>query len=149
MANLNRRYKEIYKTVVEQTNANKFLSEQDDKMKELLNTWSGSPEMYAQVMLQYVSQQTTSVLQSAQTTTVALLKAEYEVDTIERKTQGYDDNIIIKLVEAQGGVASFAVNSGSDDAQGALDKLKGLMCIAEKRVSQIVYSNSNSPVTCA
>lgn len=40
---------------------------------------------------------------------------------IDRQEDGYDDNLIVKAGEFQGGLASFAVNANSDDAQSAID----------------------------
>jgi len=39
---------------------------------------------------------------------------------VKRQEEGYGDNLIIKAGEFQGGLASFAVNAGSDDAQQAI-----------------------------
>ncbi len=47
---------------------------------------------------------------------------ESQKDLIDRQIKGYDDNIISKAAEFQGGLASFAVNAGSDDAQSAIDQ---------------------------
>ena len=41
---------------------------------------------------------------------------------IERQEDGYDDNLIVKSAEFEGGLASFAVNANSDTAQAAIDK---------------------------
>lgn len=41
---------------------------------------------------------------------------------VVRQTTGYGDNILVKAGEFQGSLASFAVNSNSDDAQGAIDE---------------------------
>jgi len=39
---------------------------------------------------------------------------------VDRQTAGYGDNMLVKAAEFQGGLASFAVNSDSDSAQGAI-----------------------------
>lgn len=51
---------------------------------------------------------------------------------VDRQTAGYGDNLYVKAGEFQGGLASFAVNSGSDDAnaaiqafQSTIDQIKG------------------------
>ena len=41
---------------------------------------------------------------------------------IERQSDGYDDNLIVKAAEFEGGLASFAVNADSLSAQDAIDK---------------------------
>ena len=40
---------------------------------------------------------------------------------IARQEEGYDDNMLVKAGEFQGGLASFAVNANSDSAQDAID----------------------------
>ena len=61
---------------------------------------------------------------------VAIAQAKFT----DRQTQGYDDNMLLKLVEEQGGLASFAVNAGSDSAQTAINSLKEKMSQVEARV---------------
>jgi len=39
---------------------------------------------------------------------------------VNRQTDGYGDNMLVKAAEFQGGLASFAVNSDSDSAQAAI-----------------------------
>ena len=52
----------------------------------------------------------------------------------KRQVQGYDDNLLLKIVEEQGGLASFAVNAGSDSAQTTINDLKTKMTAVEARV---------------
>lgn len=52
----------------------------------------------------------------------------------DRQTQGYDDNLLLKLVEEQAGLASFAVNAGSDTAQTTINDLKTKMLKVQERV---------------
>ena len=52
----------------------------------------------------------------------------------DRQRQGYDDNLLLKLVEEQGGLASFAVNAGSDTAQSTINDLKTKMLLVQERV---------------
>ncbi len=40
---------------------------------------------------------------------------------VNRQIIGYGDNLIVKAAEYEGGLASFAVNAGSDDAQAAIN----------------------------
>jgi len=55
-----------------------------------------------------------------------------------RKRQGYDDNVLIEIMKAQGGLASFAVNANSDSAQDTIDDLHVVMDKIEERVCDIV-----------
>ncbi|NOQ31168.1 MAG: hypothetical protein GQ570_08610 [Helicobacteraceae bacterium] len=66
-----------------------------------------------------------------------VLKVEADTIKVERDTQGYDDQMIMKMVTEQASVASFAVNSGSDTAQTALDNLKCLMTQVLARTSAV------------
>ena len=54
-----------------------------------------------------------------------------------RQIQGYDDNLLLKIVEEQGGLASFAVNAGSDSAQTTINDLKTKMASVEARVKPL------------
>ncbi len=56
-------------------------------------------------------------------------------DLIDRQEVGYDDNLIVKSAEYEGGLASFAVNAGSDDAQGAIDNFVATIAQLKARVS--------------
>lgn len=55
----------------------------------------------------------------------------------DRQRQGYDDNMLLKLVEEQGGLASFAVNAGSDTAQTTINDLKAKMLLVQERVTPL------------
>ena len=63
-----------------------------------------------------------SALKAAQTTTEGtqneLITSQKTL--VDRQITGYGDNLIIKAGEYQGGLASFAVNAGSDDAGDAI-----------------------------
>ncbi len=63
-----------------------------------------------------------STLKAAQTTTEGtqneLILSQKTL--VDRQITGYGDNLIIKAGEYQGGLASFAVNAGSDDAGDAI-----------------------------
>lgn len=45
-----------------------------------------------------------------------------QIALIERQDKGYDDNLFVKAAEYEGGLASFAVNADSANAQVAIDK---------------------------
>ncbi len=46
---------------------------------------------------------------------------ENQAGLVNRQIVGYGDNLIVKAAEYEGGLASFAVNAGSDDAQAAIN----------------------------
>jgi len=76
---------------------------------------------------------------------------------VQRQIRGYDDNMLIKIAEFQGGLASFAVNANSDTAQDTIDTLHEKMKAVEDRVCGYVCGGSsftyqldteqNTPVT--
>lgn len=144
---IEKQFNDIYNSIVGNINNDAFFKEQDAKFKEQLDNWSLSPEMYAQKMTEYYIAQTQTILGTTQATVLGLLKADKEIDLTARKIQGYDDNILIKLIESQGGLASFAVNAGSDDAQTAITKLTELMCLAQRRVTELI-KNENKENVC-
>ena len=67
-----------------------------------------------------------------------LIKTEKTNETEDRKRQGYDDNVLIEIMKAQGGLASFAVNANSDSAQSTIDDLHEIMETVEDRVCDLV-----------
>ena len=76
---------------------------------------------------------------------LALLKQEDDgelndakIETEKRKRRGYDDNVLIEIMKAQGGLASFAVNANSDTAQDTIDDLHVVMDKVEDRVCDFV-----------
>ncbi len=79
---------------------------------------------------------------------IALKDAELELNTqqkflVERQRRGYDDNMLIKVAEFQGGLASFAVNANSDSAQDTIDTLHEKMKAVEDRVCGFVCGGSS------
>jgi len=60
---------------------------------------------------------------------IALVDAQKAL--VDRQLDGYDDNLLVKAGEYQGGLASFAVNANSDDAQNAIDEF--LITIGEMK----------------
>ncbi len=61
-------------------------------------------------------------------------KSETEI----RKARGYDDNMLIEIMRAQGGLASFAVNANSDTAQDTIDDLHDVMATVEDRTCDYI-----------
>ena len=63
---------------------------------------------------------------------------DQQIETEKRKKQGYDDNVLIEILKAQGSLASFAVNANSDTAQDTIDDLHAIMDKIEDRVCDLV-----------
>ncbi len=68
----------------------------------------------------------------------AQILAELEkADLSKRQNLGFDDNLFVKDVQFQSSLASYAVNSGSDTAQDAIDSLHQKMdCMVSRAVDQ-------------
>ena len=114
-------------------------------------------EQKGTILAEIAVQTTVQFNKDATNAALELIKMEPEFelkaanrDLVIRQTQGYDDNMLLKLVEEQGGLASFAVNAGSDTAQTTINDLKSKMAIVESRVQQLNGSSScptPTPVT--
>lgn len=66
---------------------------------------------------------------------------------VDRQIQGYDDNLLIKVAEQQGGLASFAVNANSDSAQSTINDLKSKLLAIEERVLDLDGNASCPAIT--
>lgn len=93
-------------------------------------------EMAVQMAVQFNKDATQAALELIKMEPEFELKASQRDLTI-RQTQGFDDNLLLKIVEEQGGLASFAVNAGSDTAQNTINDLKLKMQAVETRVVAI------------
>lgn len=101
-------------------------------------------EMAVQMAVQFNKDATQAALEIIKMEPEFELKASQRDLTI-RQTQGFDDNLLLKIVEEQGGLASFAVNAGSDTAQNTINDLKLKMQAVETRVIPL-GEGSNCPI---
>jgi hypothetical protein len=127
---------------------------QEKKFLKQIENWGLTPEEQSIRLTEYYIKQTELLLTSSSEITINLLEMEYKTELlyqqalqVVRQIQGYDDNLMVKMGEFQSGLASFAVNSGSDSAQAAIDDLKAILEAIEKRVKLIV--NNDNPVVSA
>lgn len=74
---------------------------------------------------------------------------EAQVALTMRQVQGFDDNMLLKIVENQAGLAQFAVNANSNSAQSTINELKTKMGNVESRVKKLDDENpiKVTPVT--
>ena len=74
---------------------------------------------------------------------------EAQVALTMRQVQGFDDNMLLKIVENQAGLAQFAVNANSNSAQSTINELKTKMGNVESRVKPLDNENpiEVTPVT--
>jgi len=89
-------------------------------------------EMYSKTASEIDKNSSTSALQLMKQEADTPLKCA-QVELVERQTQGYDESMLIKIMEQQGGLASFAVNSDSDFAQDTINDLKCQMAQIQSR----------------
>jgi hypothetical protein len=129
------------------------------KLVDEFNKFGLTNEQKAQALSQIYSSQIEGIEAKAVQAALALLQEERETDladkqmevsdkqielsdeqiaTEKRKQQGYDDNLLIEIMKAQGSLASFAVNANSDTAQDTIDDLKFIMKVVEDRACDIV-----------
>lgn len=106
---------------------------------EELETFGLTPEQKAEAFLQFKQGGLQLVYGQANTATLAILKEEKAHQVKDREIQSYDDNLLLKVTEMQGSVASFFVNSApeSTGAQAVLDDLKAMMQEISTRANNI------------
>ena len=104
------------------------------------------------ILTEIAVQTTVSFNKDAKDAALELIKMEPDFELKQaqrdfaiRQIQGYDDNLLLKIVEEQGGLASFAVNAVSDSAQTTINDLKAKMAAVEGRVQPL--SNGTIVVT--
>jgi len=104
-----------------------------------------SAEQKMQALIQLYMQESQAINSTATQAAISLIQEERNDDLVaeqlqteERKRQGYDDNILIEIMKAQGSLASFAVNANSDTAQDTIDDLKAIMKTVEDRACDLV-----------
>ena len=115
------------------------------KVIEQFNSLGLTNEEKAKALVSIYAQETASVNAEASKAALVLLDqdrkdalVDAQIETEERKKQGYDDNVLIEILKAQGGLASFAVNANSDTAQETIDDLHAIMDTIEDRVCDLV-----------
>jgi len=89
-------------------------------------------EMYVRTASEFDKNTSNSALQLLKQEAETPLKCA-QVALVERQHQGYDDSLLLKIMEQQGGLASFAVNSDSDFAQDTINDLKCQMAQIQSR----------------
>ena len=116
-----------------------------EKVIEQFNSLGLTNEEKAKALVSIYAQETASINSEASKAALVLLDqdrkdalVDAQIETEERKKQGYDDNVLIEIMKAQGGLASFAVNANSDTAQDTIDDLHVIMDTVEDRVCDLV-----------
>jgi len=119
-----------------------------EKLLEQFRALGLTNEEKANALTQIYSEEIKYIDSEASKAALALIKQEKDneltdakIATEERKERGYDDNILIEIMKAQGGLASFAVNANSDTAQETIDDLHEKMDTIEARVCDYVCDN--------
>ena len=109
-----------------------------EKLLEQFKLFGFTNEEKAKALADVYMQQTTAINTEASKAALNLLKTAETNLTEERKRQGYDDNVLIEIMKAQGGLASFAVNAAAESAQDTIDDLHQIMEKVEDRVCNLV-----------
>ncbi len=115
-------------------------SVQEGMIKSLatsFNEFQLSNEQVGEVLAQLVVSTSAAFNKDALSAATDWDTKEAQAELIRRQVQGYDDNMLLKVVEHQAGLASFAVNAGSDDAQAAINSLLQKMVAVEARVPDL------------
>jgi len=109
-----------------------------DKLMEQFKTLGLTNEEKAKSLVSIYAEEIKFIDSEASKAALSLLRTEEANLTEERKRQGYDDNVLIEIMKAQGGLASFAVNANSDSAQDTIDDLHAIMDKVEDRVCDLI-----------
>ena len=146
MTNVEELYLEYYGSISSKmTDADSPFAVMMNKITEQFNEMGLTNEEKAKALVSVYAEETRSVNAEASKAALVLLDQgkkndlyDAQIDTEKRKKQGYDDNVMIEILKAQGGLASFAVNANSDSAQDTIDDLHVVMDKIEDRVCDLV-----------
>jgi hypothetical protein len=129
----------------EMTGSNSVLTAMVNALKKEMETLSLNAEARVQMLSQLYAQEAQYINSEATKAALALIQEDRNQEltdaqllTEQRKRQGYDDNVLIEIMKAQGSLASFAVNANSDTAQDTIDDLHAIMDKIEDRACDIV-----------
>jgi hypothetical protein len=92
--------------------------------------------MYAKIAAEIDKNTSNSALQLIKQEADTPLRCA-QAKLVVRQHQGYDDSLLIKIMEQQASLASFAVNSDSDYAQDTINDLKAKMEQVQSRSKPI------------
>ncbi len=105
-----------------------------EKLIEQFDEMGLKNEEKAKALTQIYIDESKHITSEASKAALNLLKTDETNQTEERKRQGYDDNIMIEIMKAQAGLASFAVNAASSSAQDTINDLHTVMQTVTDRV---------------
>lgn len=138
--------------IVKMVGENSAQSKALDQIKKVFEDLEISSEQKGQALTELAVQMAVQFNKDATGAALDLIRMEPEFelksaqrDFTLRQIQGYDDNLLLKIVEEQGGLASFAVNAGSDSAQATINELKLKISAVESRVKPL-EGGTNCPV---
>ncbi len=114
-------------------------------IKEAFDEFGLDNEQMGQVFSELAVQTAVAFNKDAIAAVTEVAKIDMDIDykaaqteLVLRQKQGYDDNMLLKIVEHQASLASFAVNAGSNTAQSTVTLLKDKMVHVENRVIPLV-----------
>lgn len=142
------------KCIVKMVGENSAQSKALEQIKKVFEDLEISSEQKGQALTELLVQMAIQFNKDATGAALDLIRMEpeFELKTAQRdfttrQIQGYDDNLLLKIVEEQGGLASFAVNAGSDSAQNTINDLKTKMAAVESRVKSLNGSSTCPTLT--
>lgn len=115
------------------------------KLEESFNTYGLDAMEKAKILSQTIMTIMPQYEQMASKATLDLLNLEAERPIkdsqrkeVDRKSQYYDDKLLVEMIGKQGDLASFAVNANSSTAQDSINDLKAKMTALTNRVVPLV-----------
>ncbi len=111
-------------------------------LQESFDLFQLSNEQMGEVIAQTMAATSASFNKDAITAATEYDTKNEQALLLKRQIQGYDDNMLLKIVEHQAGLASFAVNANANNAQEPIDALKQKMVAVEARVQPLDGSDS-------
>jgi len=113
-------------------------------LEEAFREFQLTNEQVGEIIGQVAIQTAAAYNKDALTALEMLIKAEQDLEVkkaqaelLRRQKQGYDDNMLLKIVEHQASITSFAINANSKSAQETINTLKAKMVSVEARVKTI------------
>jgi len=135
------KFNEYYTSIVNSAMAeDSALSRNRLEIIEQFNKYGLTNEEKAKLIAEMYISTTNEASKLASSSALAIIKQEAEtplkcaqVSLVQRQIQGYDESMLIKIMEQQGSLASFAINVDSNYAQDTINDLKCQMAQIQSR----------------
>lgn len=138
---LTEQYVKSYKALsVAMTEDGSIMDATMQKLNKEFDTFGIDNEQRAELLAQAYQQSMIAYNKDAMTGVSGIYDTglkETQTGLVARQIQGYDDNMLVKVMEQQGGVTSFAVNSDSESAQSSINDLKDIIFRVQDRARKL------------